>query len=714
MNSYSPEYRRSHYEQKNKRRRMKYEQDKQWRQKEQNRNREYHREYKTPQYVVGVDAEGVNIGGGHQRLALLAAATEDGWTDYIEDTSGNDIYDCLAFLLNLGRQHPRAVITSYSFTYDFTEMMASHKSYRSAVEWWITGKCLIGNYKVEYRPKKYLWIQDRSNPNHTVTIYDCYGYFQTSFHKAINKYLEVPQYELDFIAEMKTARAGDMYKHCNAKDIRRYCLMECRYISQLYDMVLTQCRRLDWYPKKHYGPGAIAAHVLEKKHVKQYQKTFNDDIEQKALQCYFGGNFSTYFIGHTDKTIGLYDINSAYPNGASKLPCLKHAEWKHNDNPKIEDIQPWDMVMVAWKLELPALYAPFPHRRPNDDRIMWPASGKGRYYGVEILQAIDTFPNATFILLEAEHLITHCNHQPLAWIEGIYNERLQLKRDGDPAEIVLKLFLNSAYGKFAQRNYGKHQAPFQCHLWAGMITAHTRAQLLHAIKHNTVIQVATDSVAILGSEAKGLDIGNGLGQWSHETTSKNSLFVANGTYVVEGRVRTRGFANHEFNIDAFVEAWHKYGVAAKVPIRTRRLINVAQALTRARSNIDQYHELVGKWEEKKIIKKFMPNRMLGRIPSSVLRDPRYPNTDKVDMPYPLDISGLDTLTIWVTGMLWWTDDTDEAPESRPYDVSTSSVEDRLSFLAGDTELPIEAIANIEKIDASTDTIERVRSPHTDQ
>src|SRR5205823_4313064 len=79
----------------------------------------------------------------------------------------------------------------------------------------------------------------------------------------------------------------------------------------------------------------------------------------------------------------------------------------------------------------------------------------------------------------------------------IYAERARLKQSGHGGEKVLKLGLNSIYGKLAQGlGYKGKAPPYQSYLWAGMITAGTRAQILNlaTLAPEGLVMVATDGI----------------------------------------------------------------------------------------------------------------------------------------------------------------------------------------------------------------------------
>jgi hypothetical protein len=89
---------------------------------------------------------------------------------------------------------------------------------------------------------------------------------------------------------------------------------------------------------------------------------------------------------------------------------------------------------------------------------------------------------------------TDCDHRPFKDIPRLYLERLRIGKEGPG--IVIKLGVNAVYGKLAQSR--GNDPPFQSWIWAGIITAGTRAAILDMlIRHHddrNLYMVATDGI----------------------------------------------------------------------------------------------------------------------------------------------------------------------------------------------------------------------------
>jgi hypothetical protein len=140
-------------------------------------------------------------------------------------------------------------------------------------------------------------------------------------------------------------------------------------------------------------------------------------------------------------------------------------------------------------------------------------------------------------VIEAWSFKPMCDHIPFAFIFPVYEYRRKLKASGHHGATVLKLGLNSLYGKLAQqvgwqhdrRDGTKSPPSFHCLEWAGWITSYTRARVLSIAlaDPDSVIAFETDG---LYSTVQHVPSGDGsLGSW--EVTPYDGLtYVQSGVY----------------------------------------------------------------------------------------------------------------------------------------------------------------------------------------
>jgi len=99
------------------------------------------------------------------------------------------------------------------------------------------------------------------------------------------------------------------------------------------------------------------------------------------------------------------------------------------------------------------------------------------------------FPRGKWSVTAAYNITSGEIRTPMRpYVRSLYDKRRKLSREqGWP----LKVVLNSLYGKTAQ-TVGRRR--FTSAMWAGRITAHTRARLSEAMEEVTPVMVMTDSI----------------------------------------------------------------------------------------------------------------------------------------------------------------------------------------------------------------------------
>jgi len=150
---------------------------------------------------------------------------------------------------------------------------------------------------------------------------------------------------------------------------------------------------------------------------------------------------------------------------------------------------------------------------------------------------------------------------PFQFVPEVYRQRRLFKQQGNAAQMILKLGLNSLYGKLAQQiGYRKDDKPaYQQIEWAGWITSATRASLYRvAMQHpDSVVMFATDG--LFSTEPHKVDQGSELGQW--EVQEHEAAIVAqSGVYWYkdansEWVAKYRGFDPGSLSWETVLSAW---------------------------------------------------------------------------------------------------------------------------------------------------------------
>jgi hypothetical protein len=496
--------------------------------------------------VCAIDGEGITIGARHYYIELNAV-----WPTGRKILKGPDLsaYEIFNFLFELPEGHNYVV---YGASYDFN-MWAYHLGQKHWINLVTTNETVWGGYKIKWIDRKYFHII-RLSTGRSRKVYDVVAWYQKPFVSTLETWSIGTPEDWALIRRMKKLR-GD-FVNVDPEEIERYCWLECELLVKLVDSLLKAIQETPYRIRGLYGPGVLAEAIFMHHKIKQYMGPYNEEI---ALQAYYGGRFDTAFFGWFENLHG-YDIRSAYPDQIRNLPCLKHAIWVACKDPFK---YPHGMYRVKWDVGIDCLYPPFPYR-DSTGCIWYLYAGQGWYHADEVRAAIEVFGKQVKVL-EGTALDQHCTHQPFYFIEELYNWRLKIAKENYAKGQVVKLGLNSMYGKLVQSVGSKKSLPpFQNFFWGGAITAGTRAKILRVIARNMtdIISIATDGLISLAQLQ--VVIGKQLGEWEYSELAQH-VQLSNGVYHSidrEGIVkeRARGIGHGEIDWQEIETIYRAHGI----------------------------------------------------------------------------------------------------------------------------------------------------------
>jgi len=342
---------------------------------------------------------------------------------------------------------------------------------------------------------------------------------------------------------------------------------------------------------QHFGEHIAASNISEQ--------------QEWAHHGFIGGRIESLKQGYLKSgCLHVYDVSSCYPAGALTLPSLAPDQgmWKRFEAgdmrfgsltellARVEAASPVSMYKVRWKypttekrLKAPkniinaedrefwegtrATFLPFfplPYRTKTG-AILFPSSGKLICMRDDMVAAIKymmkftpEFPakttcNGEPVIFDIEGAwIWEGNENavyPFAFIEEFYNQRREIKdetvRTGvyNPMEIVIKLIINSIYGKLAQFVGEKGKVPKTANpYYAAAITAYGRRRLCEAalVDPHAIVFFATDGIVSTRPlhgfdggldrvKTEGKDV-IALGDWEY-VKGDGGLFVGSGIYI---------------------------------------------------------------------------------------------------------------------------------------------------------------------------------------
>jgi hypothetical protein len=574
-----------------------------------------------------VDGEGANRDDGSQDYVVLCAYS-DWFGERIlrhEDNSRLTTVEILLWLLALNKESRDAGVphtfVGFGLRYDVSMWLKDIDRWSSAR---LASPERYGWYDAKGIPQWVSWAGfslrqlgsdfacitsqhgwNRRYDKMSFSVWDVWKFYQGSFVDSLRKWKVLPEHELEAMQEMKDKRpyfTTDEYAR-DADSIINYCLDECRAGVKLVQLLWDTTQDLDYPLKRLDGAGSLAAAMLKAWGVLEYADDPPEYLKNAIACAYHAGRFEVGWYGRIRKQTWQYDLRSAYPTAMQTLPCLKHAEW-YATTEVITD----GVYECEWELPSPCYWGALPYRH-KDGAISYPRRGSGWVWGAEVLAARRLYPDSITIR-QGWALARKCDHVPFASVPSVYLQRLYLGKSAQG--IVLKLGLNSLYGKTAQ-TVGKPK--YANYVWAGMITSHCRAAILDAIREagpEHVIAIATD--AVVTDAPVGLPLSDRLGDWEETTQTDGLLIIQPGMTIAysqdEISYKSRGFGKKEFSKTAHQaeQLWEWFGISASLRIHTQRFYTHKTALQR------NDYELRCRWKRESIDVAFRPNENKRAVP----------------------------------------------------------------------------------------------------
>jgi hypothetical protein len=440
-----------------------------------------------------------------------------------EEAPGLGTLRCFDFLINTKVRYPHSIFCGFGFNYDIAQMLKDLPESRLE-EIYETNRTRYGHYRMEWRPRRWFTITHGARKQ-SATVYDTFGFFQTSFLLACEKYLGKDDPALRIIREGKEAREtfkweelDDFIIPYNNAELDMLVRMMNKLREHFHDVGLDLMR---WY-----GPGAVANQVLKKYDISTHMsRDIPEEVVDASQYAYAGGRFEQFKLGRHKDTVWEYDIRSAYPAAITQLPSLQSGSWEYVESFEHDSFGVWN---ISYDKSRDDTNGPKPlFCRAENGSVSFPNEITGWYWTPEA-SLVPLYVRGGYVFRPRGRPI-----YPFDFVRELYELRRHYVKLGIPSQLALKLALNSIYGKLAQTIGGKDGPPAWHQLeWAGWITSYTRALIYKAILLNPEAIIASETDAVFSTEPLSLDLGEGLGQWE-ESTFDSITYLQSGFYYAE-------------------------------------------------------------------------------------------------------------------------------------------------------------------------------------
>lgn len=549
----------------------------------------------------GYDAYAVSLSGEvtiQHRYMLFGCSTFDYITGYDLGTK-----ECLDLMLRIERETPDAFHVGFVFEYD-VNMILKDLPWRMLAVLRETGRVKWNGYHIKHTPHKMFQV---SKDGVVCCIYDCFGYFHSSYLAALDKYRIGDAETLAIVTEGKAQRGK--FNWFDIAYVVKYWKAEISLGPPLMDEIRKAAYGGGFRISEWHGPGALAAYAIKHNDVGAYKsRNFKPHVMAAIRAAYAGGRFQAWQCGEYDGPVWTYDINSAYIYAAAQLPNLAKGTWSYVDPKIVRDrgtsrfgLYHLEFDARGQRDDEQARNRGLPQRpyplfcRDKRGGLSWPNRVQGWYWSPEASEVIGSKHCTIHAALEFKDDGTY----PFKWVNQYFHNRLLLQRRNDPAEKAFKWALAAIYGAFARRvgwNKKRRSAPRTHELaWAGYITSYCRAMVYNAASYAAskggLVSIDTDGITStvpIPERYLPNGLGEELGEWKEEQFTglfywQNGIYWMRDTDNEWSEAKSRGIPKGRISLDLAREAlgqasFHRPYRPAKICMQRTRFIGYRQAL----------------------------------------------------------------------------------------------------------------------------------------
>lgn len=237
---------------------------------------------------------------------------------------------------------------------------------------------------------------------------------------------------------------GEPVNDINQDDID-YCRRDCEIVLKILDVYATILSPFKLKLKVTVGANAKA--VWKAIHLKEFGMFVNEDRDEKFRESYYGGRTEVFIRKYSVKKLYYYDINSMYPAVMmdNRFPNPDKLKYSNDLHKALKDNE----GMAKITIEVPKMsYPPLPYRI---GKLVFP---------IGVLTGVWNFPEIRLALSVGCKIVeTHwvLSSEPTEspfkdYVDYFMKLKIKYHREGKLAlRNLVKRFLNSLYGKFAQR-----------------------------------------------------------------------------------------------------------------------------------------------------------------------------------------------------------------------------------------------------------------------
>jgi hypothetical protein len=406
--------------------------------------------------------------------------------------------------------------------------------------------------------KKLFFEVKRIKDARRIIFYDLYQFYQTSLVNAYKAFENKVPVQFMLSREEEKEWLEDKEKRSSIHDVNSketiiYNAMDVKVTAGLWHVAVENIRALgnglDFGITLPMTAQYAITRDLNYVDYSMLDKADMAELYTALALSYRGGFFNSPQLGVMNK-VYKYDVNSMYPGFMTALPMLKY-----EGRDRKESFDMFDLVCGQFSGN-----SAVPVKLHKQSIVLERFSGC--VWGFELDPGmlkdfledygVTPAPTEPYKPLRVEHVNTVFRFKYLKYfplrepVLKFYHDRLKYKKEGNPYEKVLKILLNSSYGKYGELTFINPQR--ERVEFASLITAMGRV-FINSLKSIGVVTYLTDSI-VAHTPLPNSMIGEEIGYLKDETPTHDKFVnVNNGIYafmskgkVIDEYTHTRGFS----------------------------------------------------------------------------------------------------------------------------------------------------------------------------
>ena len=356
-----------------------------------------------------------------------------------------DKINMIKFLFENRKLFERKYIVATNLEFDFTTLFKNTK-------YW---NC----FNLLYRGTTLLMVTEKEKHKHgRIKFIDTMNYSPISVSKwgellGENKLESPSSWEESFVHGIKTIIPKKNLNDEEKKELEIYNKRDCKiscdamyFLQQAVNMlggkikITSASTSLDIFRRN----------FLNQRIIKESYVLKDESIKDFLFDSYYGGRTEVFIRGEV-KDIFYYDINSLYPSVMlNRFPVPQSIQ--KVDKPKTHLIEDYFGVSDV-NIKCPDyLDKPLLPKRIDGKLIFPSGSFRGTFTHAELKKALDL--GYKILKINKQVIYTQSFYPFKDFINTLYKLRINLKNDGSRMEKMVKLFMNSLYGRFGMRKVG--------------------------------------------------------------------------------------------------------------------------------------------------------------------------------------------------------------------------------------------------------------------